>query len=141
MNLFFDSSALLKRYLNEKGTNEVKKLFEEADKVFVSAITQIECASSLKRLLSTSYINKTEYEQLNIEMSIDFPFFETISFDEDTKHAALKVVDKYPMKALDTIQLATLICVANQIESFVVCDQKLKKYALKEGFKIIDPTE
>ena len=69
-------------------------------------------------------------------MSIDFPFFETVYFDEDVKNAALKVVGKYPMKALDTIQLATLICVENQVESFVVCDQKLKKYALKEGFHV-----
>lgn len=141
MNLFFDSSALLKRYLNEKGSDQIKKLFAETDKVFVSIITHVECASSLKRLLSSNYIDKNEYQRLNMEISLDFPFFETISFDDEIKRTALKVVDKYPLKALDTIQLATLIYVANEVESFIVCDQKLKKYALKEGFHVIDPIE
>jgi uncharacterized protein len=141
MNLFFDSSALLKRYLNELGDEKVQKLFEEADKVFISIITHLECASSFKRLLHTKFINEKEYQQLHIEITLDLPFFETIHFDEDVKSNALKIIEKYPMKALDTIQLASLVHVSNEIDSFIVCDQKLKKYAIKEGFHIIDPTE
>ena len=45
------------------------------------------------------------------------------------------------LKALDSIQLASLIHAADEVEAFVVCDQQLKKYALKEGFPVIDPTE
>ncbi len=76
-----------------------------------------------------------------MEVSLDFPFFESIHFDEDIKQMALKVVEKYPLKALDSIQLASLIHAADEVEAFVVCDQQLKKYALKEGFPVIDPTE
>jgi uncharacterized protein len=141
MNLFFDSSALLKRYLNEKGDVETRKLFDISDKIFVSATTHIECASTFQRLLQTKLIDKKECQRLNIELSIDFPFFETIHFDDDIKHIALKVLEKHTLKALDTIQLATLIYVAEEIDSFVVCDNKLKKYAKEEGFKVIDPTE
>jgi uncharacterized protein len=135
MNLFFDSSALLKRYLNEKGTSEVRKLFDDADKIFVSV------ASSFQRLLHTQFIDKKKYEQLTLEINIDFPLFEVVPFDEDIKHTALVVLEKHPMKALDTIQLASLIHTKNEIESFVVCDHKLEINAQKEGFHIIDPTE
>lgn len=141
MSLFFDSSALLKRYLNEKGSDEIKALFDTTDRIIVSVITHIECASSFQRLIQTKFIDKKKYMQLNIELSIDFPFFEVVNLDEDVKNIALKIVEKYPMKALDTIQLASLLHVSKEIESFVVCDQKLKKYAAKEGIHIIDPTE
>ena len=141
MNLFFDSSALLKRYLNEKGDVETRKLFDIADKIFVSATTHVECASSFQRLLQTKFIDKKEYQRLNIELALDFPFFETIHFDDEIKHIALNVLEKYTLKVLDTIQLASLIYVAEEVESFIVCDNKLKKYAKEEGFKVIDPTE
>ncbi len=141
MNLYFDSSALLKRYLNEKGDVAARKLFDDSDKIFVSTISHIECASSFQRLLQTKFIDKKEYQRLNTELAIDFPFFQIIHFDEDIKYIALKVLEKYTLKALDSIQLASLIYVAEEVESFVVCDNKLKKCAKEEGFKIIDPTE
>lgn len=141
MNLYFDSSALLKRYLNEKGDTKVRGLFDKSERIFVSAVTHVECASAFQRLLQTKFIDKSEYERLTNEIAIDFPFFETVPFDEDVKQIALKVIEKHPLKPLDTIQLASLIYIAEEVESFVVCDNKLKKCSREEGFKIIDPTE
>jgi predicted nucleic acid-binding protein len=141
MNLFFDSSALLKRYLDEAGSISTQQLFESADRVFVSAITHIECVSSFQRLLHQKFIGEKDYKRLQTEINFDFPFFEAVQFNEEVKSYALKIVEKYPLKALDTIQLASLLQVANEIDSFVVCDQKLKKIAVKEGFHIVDPTE
>jgi uncharacterized protein len=141
MNLYFDSSALLKRYLNEKGDAKVRGLFDKSERIFVSAVTHVECASAFQRLLQTKFIDKSEYERLTTEIAIDFPFFETVPFDEDVKQIALRVIEKHPLKPLDTIQLASLIYIAEEVESFVVCDNKLKKCSKEEGFKIIDPTE
>ncbi len=141
MNLYFDSSALLKRYLNEKGDTKVRGLFDKSERIFVSVVTHVECASAFQRLLQTKFIDKSEYERLTNEIAIDFPFFETVPFDEDVKQIALKVIEKHPLKPLDTIQLASLIYIAEEVESFVVCDNKLKKCSREEGFKIIDPTE
>lgn len=141
MNLYFDSSALLKRYLNEKGDAKVRGLFDKSERIFVSAVTHVECASAFQRLLQTKFIDKSEYERLTTEIAIDFPFFETVPFDEDVKQIALRVIEKHPLKPLDSIQLASLIYIAEEVESFVVCDNKLKKCSKEEGFKIIDPTE
>ena len=73
--MFFDTSALLKRYLNEKGNAEVKRLFEEADKVFVSIITHIECASSFQRLLFSKYIDKKEVSPIDYGSKPGLSFF------------------------------------------------------------------
>jgi predicted nucleic acid-binding protein len=92
-------------------------------------------------LLQTKFIDKSEYERLTTEIAIDFPFFGTVPFDEDVKQIALRVIEKHPLKPLDAIQLASLIYIGEEVESFVVCDNKLKKCSKEEGFKIIDPTE
>jgi len=50
MILFFDTSALIKRYISETGSNKVDELFEISENIIVSPVTKIEVYSSLKRL-------------------------------------------------------------------------------------------
>lgn len=48
--LFFDTSALVKRYSRESGTDVVDDLIEESDQpVLLSTLSVIEIASSLRR--------------------------------------------------------------------------------------------
>jgi len=140
MNLFLDSSALLKIYLNEKGSEEAEKWVGKADMIFVSAITHIECASAFQRLFYTKYIDKKQYQDLNQEISFDFPFFKIVDLGEEVEFVALKILEQYQMRSLDAIQLASLLFAGDEVQSFLVCDQKLKKYAIKEGIHVIDPT-
>ena len=137
--LFFDTSALLKRFLNEEGSKQVTSLFEKVKVIVVSPITHIECVSTFKRLLHTHEIDSQTFHHLCDEIAIDFSSYITVKLDDDLKQVALHTLEKYPLKAADTIQLASLIHIQSEIDSFVVCDEQLKKYALKEGFKIIDP--
>ncbi len=50
MRYFFDTSALVKRYVQETGSDLVDKAFEEANQIIVSAITRIETLSAFRRL-------------------------------------------------------------------------------------------
>ena len=61
MILFFDTSALIKRYLNEVGTEKVESLFESATLIIVSSTAQLECASAFQRLLKTKFIDLVKY--------------------------------------------------------------------------------
>ena len=49
MKIFFDSSALVKRYIQESGTAKVNDLFVQTDQVFVSIIALPEVISALTR--------------------------------------------------------------------------------------------
>ncbi|RKX70523.1 MAG: VapC toxin family PIN domain ribonuclease, partial [Spirochaetes bacterium] len=72
MNCFFDTSALIKNYIEETGSEKVSALMEEADEIFVSKITIIECFSTLKRILSERLISKSDYIRLKKEILYDF---------------------------------------------------------------------
>ena len=140
MILFFDTSALLKRYLKETGTEKVDSLFDSAALIIVSSTAQLECASAFQRLLKTNYIDQEKYSKLKEDIAIDFSFFHIVEFDTNVREECLNVIDKYPLKSLDTIQLASALQALKEIDSFVVSDKQLKIYAAKEGFTIIDPT-
>jgi PIN domain nuclease of toxin-antitoxin system len=47
MNYYFDTSAILKNYIDEAGSEVVSALLNESDIVFVSEITLVESFSAL----------------------------------------------------------------------------------------------
>ncbi len=50
-DLFFDTSALIKRYIQEAGSDLVDELMDSAMEIYVSAISRIESNSAINRLL------------------------------------------------------------------------------------------
>lgn len=140
MNLFFDTSALIKKYIQEEGSDRVEVLMNEADCIFVSAITDIEVYSTFKRLLMENAIDASDLKILINEFSIDDQFYTHIGFDDAVSAQAKSVIGRYQLKTLDSIQLGTALVLKNEIDYFVVCDEKLIKSGKKEGLKIINPS-
>lgn len=139
MNYFFDTSALIKKYIFENGSDKVDELINQADNIFISTITEIETFSTFKRLLIENAISKNDYEVLKNEFKIDYQYYNQVSFDIDTSNNAKMLIDKYQLKTLDSIQLGSALLVNNEIDYFVVCDDKLIKSGKKEKLKIINP--
>lgn len=139
MIFFFDTSALIKRYITENGSDVVEQLMSQASTIFLSPITFIECNSILKRLLIEKYINNSQYLHIKSEIEEDFKYFTVISFSKSIETNACNVIEKYNVKTLDSIQLGSLIEVKEKIQSFVVCDNILIASALSEGINVINP--
>lgn len=72
MIIFFDTSALIKRYIPEAESDNVGSLFEEASGIIVSAITKIEMISTIKRLFTDNAITEKESIRLKSEIYQDF---------------------------------------------------------------------
>ena len=141
MNLFFDTSALIKKYIDENGSQNVDKLFLSADRVLVSVISEVESISTLKRLVIEQEISENDFDLLKNEIQTDFSFYTIIELDSEIINFAIESIEKYQLKSLDSIQLGSALCNKNQIDYFVSCDNKLLKAAQKEGFKIINPNK
>ena len=57
MKFFIDSSALIKRYIEEIGSEKVDDLFNIASKIILSPITKIEIYSTVNRLKCESLLS------------------------------------------------------------------------------------
>jgi predicted nucleic acid-binding protein len=141
MILFFDTSALIKRYISENGSKKVDELFDAAESIVVSPVTKIESYSTIKRLLSTNAISGEDYEYLKKNIDYDFKYFAVLSLDKRIEKRAIKLIEKHQLKTLDSIQLASCLQRKANIKSFIVSDSKLKEAAEAEGLDIIDPAE
>ena len=141
MNIFCDTSALIKKYISEKGSDKFEKILSKTDNIYVSAITEIETISTFKRLLVEKAIDKNEYDMILKDFETDYHFFSVVSFDRQIIKNAVNMINQYQLKTLDSIQLGTAVFLKNEIDSFVVCDEKLIKAALREKVKVINPNK
>ena len=103
MNLYFDTSALIKKYILEKGSDVVDNLFDKTDIVFLSSISEIEIFSTFKRLLIEKAINAKEHKILKTEFETDYQYFSVINFDENIAEHAKTVIEKYQLFKLDEL--------------------------------------
>lgn len=141
MIFFFDTSALIKRYVDEKGSKRVDEFFENASRIFVSSITKVESFSALRRLHSEKLITQKEYLLLKKEITLDFSFFDVTPLTKEIESLAISLVEKHQLKTLDSIQLASFIFQKETIEQFIVSDTKLCIAAKNEQLNYINPLD
>ena len=125
----------------EEGTDNVDDLMNKADRVYVSSTTEIETLSTFRRLLIEKAINENDYKILKKEFETDYQFYTRVDFDDSIVTNAKLMIEKYQLKSLDSIQLGTMLMLKDEIDFFVVCDDKLIKAGKKERLKIINPID
>jgi uncharacterized protein len=62
MILYIDTSALVKRYINETGSVEVSRLFDLAELVGTVVLARVEMAAALARAVRQKWIEATDAE-------------------------------------------------------------------------------
>lgn len=139
MIYFFDTSALIKRYVQEKGSNIVDHLMDSADEIFISAITRIESISAARRLLEERSLSKSDFSIFKDNLASDFPFFTVVEFSEYIEKKAIELIEKHQIKTLDAIQLACCLAAREDIDHLVTSDVKLARTASDVGIDIINP--
>ena len=144
---FFDTSAIVKRYHREDGSDFVDRLFAEADAEFViSDISIIEFYSALSLKVRVGEIDEENFMSLRKLFSQDIKrgIYEVAEFSnaeklESTK-LLLKYAKKHSLKTLDAIQLSVVKSINEPEVKAVVCaDEKFCKIIALEGFSVINP--
>ena len=139
MNLYFDTSALIKRYIVEKGSDKVDSLMDNAERIIVSVITEIETCLTFKRLVTEKAISENDYQTALSEFEYDYEYYIPVNFDKNISEQAKLIIQRYQLKTLDSIQLGTALLLKDEIDYFVVSDDKLIRSGQGEGLKIINP--
>ena len=109
MKFYFDSSALVKRYIQEKGSDVVDKLFQEADAVIVNAICLPEIISALSRLRREKKLSSHQYAQCKRAVIEDFTAFEVCQLSIEVISRSVDVLEKSKLRAMDALHVAAAI--------------------------------
>lgn len=140
MTCYFDTSALIKKYVEEGGSELVREYFNKSTLIVVGSTTRLECFSVLRRMTINREMKADESKYLSEQVVKDFTFFEIVPFNEVTESIAIRMIQKHGLRTLDAIQLASALSTTG-ITHFLVSDNRLKTSSKAEGFSVIDPSE
>ena len=109
MRLFLDSSAMVKRYIDEPGSETVDTLCSQAMELGISVICLPEVVSALCRLIREGKLVSSQYRMLKQELVSDGEDSEILDISPGVISVATAVLEKTPSRAMDAIHIASAI--------------------------------
>lgn len=146
---FIDSSALIKAYITERGTETVQAALRRLDgSVSISSIVALETAAALSRLLRRGEIRQKTYRQAREDfLNHCRTKFYVVHPPELVMADALVMIDTYRARnpgGSDLLHVATAEymqgLVAGESVAFMCCDTRLQTIAKERGSDVFDPT-
>ena len=122
MRVFFDTSAFVKRYIAESGTDTVLDWCQRATEIGLSAIAVPELISAFCRLQRENKITSEQYRQLKTALLSDV---EDIAIGDLTPMVLLHTMSSLEhnvLRAMDAIHIGSAI--ALECDVFVSADQR-----------------
>ncbi len=148
---YFDTSALLKKYVTEIGSDWVQAYLTSLPMptVFTSSLTVVEAVCAFSRRLREGILMRDAYTI--IEKAFDYDAqhkYNLLDVNPTTLETARQLAKSHPLRAYDAMHLATAQLVNRQLTrigkpplTFVCADDRLLAVAQVEGLLIQNPNQ
>lgn len=138
---FLDTSALVKRYHQEIGTEAIDEIFDSEERILIiSNVSISEFVSALNRKKNEKEITQEDLDIVLSKFYADImQEFTVIGIADSHIISSIELILKYDLKALDSLQLAIALELSDLDVIFVSADSKLCETAEKERLKAVNP--
>jgi predicted nucleic acid-binding protein len=151
--LYLDSSALVKRYVQEEGSASVISRFESGEIIYTSVLSYAEIHAAIARKFRDKQLNIGEKEKLVDEFLNDWLFsLNVLELTTNTMSVLPILCQQYSLKASDAVHLSTAVWLKDtarihvmdsggvtSIVEFGVSDRRLAEAAFQCGFQVFNP--
>ncbi len=144
MLVFFDTSAWIKYFLNENGTERIQRFIVEfsqyeENSVAASVITYAEMIATLRRACNGRRISEEEFENLLHEFKEQWEKTDIVGVSSELTEHSGELANDYALKGCDAFQLASAL--ETQADIFISCDNDLNDAAESCGLPVWNPGE
>ncbi len=105
--IYLDTSAFLKRYIQEAGSEGVRRLLGEVDEVGTGVITKVEAASAVARLVFSGAITQEEGEKVWDEFSEDWEILTHLHVTAQGIERAASLARRHALRGYGAVHLAS----------------------------------
>jgi hypothetical protein len=148
---YLDSSALVKIYIDEPGSDWMRRQRRRSQRgeIFISELSGAEVFAALHRRFRAGEISTDSLESACRLFHNDFEnFFVRLPAKKAVVDKGMQLIQKYPLRGYDSIQLATAITFLEELQQlngkflfFLCADRILNQSAQGEGLTVINPSE
>jgi predicted nucleic acid-binding protein len=139
--LYFDASALAKRYVREPETASVRRLLGRGVPA-TSRLSEVEVTSALGRRWREGTVSADDRDRALARLREDIASMYVVELSAEIAAAACALLLRHPLRAPDAIQLASCLHLAEQLGApadLVVYDLPLVTAARSEGVRVLQP--
>lgn len=147
---FFDTSALVKRYVAESGTNQVLVLTSSEARIYIARITAAELVAALanKRRLSPGSKQQISRGLRRFRREYNSYAFLVVEIDATLVDYAMNLAEKHELRGYDAVQLAAVLranaerlAIDAAALTLVCADGDLTTAAKAEGLSVVIPAD
>ena len=111
---YLDSSLIIKRYLKESGTAQVKQLLGSSMQWYTAALSYAEVLCAFKRAYKTHVISEKMFYAVSHTFQADWAKVDTLEFSPEAQALVSDILKRVYLRGADTVQLSTALCLKNQ---------------------------
>jgi uncharacterized protein len=140
--IYLDSSALVKRYIEEKGSGKVHALLEKTELAATSRLAYAEILSAITRRHKAGDIAASAFEDIKKAFKADWSSFVVVEMRVEVLQFLDGIIDRHALKGADSIHLSTALWLKTAMGDdavFVASDLELIKAAKAEKLKTFNP--
>ena len=133
--LFLDASALVKRYVEEDGSDSVIEAMA-GQSVAISRLSATEVVSAICRRCREGDMRVEQRETALRSIDSERPDFHVVELTEEVTTRAAALLRRHPLRASDSLQLAACLLLADELgkpTSLLAFDEQLVSAAQAEG--------
>jgi len=140
---FWDSSALLPLAVRQPPfTDRCRRAFRREVPRAIAFLARVECRSAVERLAREGALNAAARRRSLTKIDKLLAAFDIVAFSTDVETHALALLGRYPLRALDALQLSCALTLCPRSDGdprgdLVCCDRKLAEAAVAEGFSLV----
>jgi predicted nucleic acid-binding protein len=114
MTLYLDTSSLVKLYVEEPGSDEVRQGLSEADTGATSAVSYAEARAAFARHYRDRRLTPATFRIVKRDFDADWSRLAIVEVTAALCRAAGELAERYELRGCDGIQLATFLDVARE---------------------------
>ena len=122
MRVFFDSSAFVKRYVREAGSDAVLQWCDQASEILLSGIALAEIVAGFCRLQREAQITDSQYRQLKSLLLADVEDAAICDLTPMVLAQAISSLEANVLRGMDAIHIGSAVVL--KAELFVTSDQR-----------------
>lgn len=140
MNLYLDTSTLVKLYVEEQVSEMVRDAVARAELVAISAVGYLEARSAFVRRRHEGALTAGGYRRSMRDLEADWARYLVVEVTEAILGRAAQLAERHRLRAYDALHLASALVLKSRLAEpviFACWDRRLERAARAEGLGVL----
>ena len=140
--IYLDTSALVKRFVAEKGSDRVREIVSAGAPAATSKIGYAEVHAALARRRRDGSLSTRQYTKACRNFEEDWQTYIRVELQDEVLLLARDLIRRRPLRGFDAIHLASALTLGRELGepmTFVAADTRLLDAAKAEKLRVTNP--